>query len=90
MRGILRKDLNFDGIIITDAMNMGAIVDQYGSVESAVMSVQAVVDLFLMPANLWEAAEALTAAIKKCDISEERVNEALWHVLSLKYEKGLL
>lgn len=90
MLGILRKDLNFDGIIITDAMNMGAIVDQYGSGESAVMAVQAGVDLVLMPATLGEAAEALTAAIKKGDISEERVNEALWHVLSLKYEKGLL
>ncbi len=90
MLGILRKDLNFDGIIITDAMNMGAIVDQYGSGESAVMAVQAGVDLVLMPATLGEAAEALTAAIKKGDISEERVNEALWHVLSLKYEKGIL
>ena len=90
MLGILRKDLNFDGIIITDAMNMGAIVDQYGSGESAVMAVQAGVDIVLMPADLQEAAEALTAAIKKGDISEERVNEALWHVLSLKYEKGLL
>ena len=90
MLGILRNDLNFDGIIITDAMNMGAIVDQYGSGESAVMAVQAGVDIVLMPADLQEAAEALTAAIKKGDISEERVNEALWHVLSLKYEKGIL
>lgn len=90
MLGILRNDLGYDGIIITDAMNMGAIVDQYGSGESAVMAVQAGVDLVLMPADLQEAAEALTAAIKKGDISEERVNEALWHILSLKYEKGIL
>ena len=90
MLGILRNDLNFDGIIITDAMNMGAIVDAYGSGESAVMAVQAGVDMVLMPANLAEAAEALTEAIKKGDISEERVNEALWHILSLKYDKGIL
>ena len=90
MLGILRKDLNFDGIIITDAMNMGAIVDQYGSGESAVMAVQAGVDLVLMPANRAEAADALTAAIENGTISEERVKEALWHVLSLKYEKGML
>ena len=90
MLGILRNDLNFDGIIITDAMNMGAIVDAYGSGESAVMAVQAGVDMVLMPANLAEAAEALTEAIKTGAISEERVNEALWHVLSLKYDKGIL
>ena len=90
MLGILRNDLNFDGIIITDAMNMGAIVEQYGSGESAVMAVQAGEDLVLMPANLMEAADALTAAIENGTISEERVKEALWHVLSLKYDKGML
>ena len=37
-----------------------------------------------------KAAEALTAAIEKGDISKERVDEALWHVLSLKYDKGIL
>ena len=90
MLGILRNDLNFDGIIITDAMNMGAIVEQYGSGESTVMAVQAGEDLVLMPANLMEAADALTAAIENGTISEERVKEALWHVLSLKYDKGML
>ena len=90
MLGILRNDLGFDGIIITDAMNMGAIVDAYGSGESAVMAVQAGVDMVLMPADLAEAAEALKDAIGKGVISEERVNAALWHVLSLKYDKGIL
>ena len=90
MLGILRNNLGYDGIIITDAMNMGAIVEQYGSGESAVMAVQAGVDLVLMPANLAEAAEALTDAIEKGEISAERIDAALWHILSLKYDKGLL
>lgn len=90
MMGILRNDLGFDGIIITDAMNMGAIVDTYGSGESAVMAVQAGVDMVLMPANLQEAAKALTEAIKTGAISEERVEDALWRILSLKYDKGIL
>ncbi|MBQ5708830.1 MAG: glycoside hydrolase [Anaerotignum sp.] len=90
MLGILRSELGFDGIIITDAMNMGAIIDAYGSGESAVMAVQAGVDMVLMPADLSEAVEALTEAIEKGDISKERVDEALWHVLSLKYDKGIL
>ena len=90
MLGILRNNLGFDGIIITDAMNMGAIVDAYGSGESAVMAVQAGVDMVLMPADLAEAAETLTDAIKDGTIPEERLNEALWHILSLKYDKGIL
>ncbi|MBR5122545.1 MAG: hypothetical protein IKU91_03215 [Anaerotignum sp.] len=90
MLGILRNDLGFKGIITTDAMNMGAIVEAYGSGESAVMAVQAGVDIVLMPADLTEAAEALTEAIQNGTVSEERVNDALWHILSLKYDKGLL
>ena len=90
MLGILRNDLGFKGIITTDAMNMGAIVEAYGSGESAVMAVQAGIDIVLMPADLIEAAEALTEAIQKGTISEGRVNDALWRILSLKYDKGLL
>ena len=90
MLGILRNDLGYQGIIITDAMNMGAIIDAYGSGESAVMAVQAGVDMILMPADLSEAVKALTEAIEDSIISEERVNAALWHILSLKYDKGIL
>ena len=90
MLGILRNDLGFGGIIITDAMNMGAIVDEFGAGQSAVMAVQAGVDIVLMPAVLAEAANALTEAIKDGTISEERVNESLNRILSLKYDKGLI
>jgi len=90
MLGILRNELGFDGIIITDAMNMGAIVEEYGAGESAVMAVQAGIDMVLMPLSMEEAHAALTDAVGKGIISEERVNDALWHILSLKYDKGLL
>ncbi|MGN0135117.1 glycoside hydrolase family 3 N-terminal domain-containing protein [Anaerotignum sp.] len=90
MLGILRQELGFDGIIITDAMNMGAIVEPYGAGESAVLAVQAGVDIVLMPADLAEAAEALTLAIETGQITEERVEESLTRILSLKYDKGLL
>lgn len=88
--GILRQELGFTGIIITDAMNMGAIVEPYGAGESAVLAVQAGVDIVLMPADLAEAAESLTKAIEGGEISADRVNESLTRVLSLKYDKGLL
>lgn len=88
--GLLREEIAFDGIAITDAMNMGAIVDCYGCGESAVMAVQAGVDIVLMPASLPEAAEALADAIETGEIPPERVEESLERILSLKYEKGLL
>lgn len=90
MLGMLRQEMGFDGIIITDAMNMGAIVEEYGSGESAVLAVQAGADIVLMPASLSAAAESLTNAIEEGRISEERINESLQQILSLKYDKGLL
>lgn len=90
MLGLLREELEYDGIIITDAMNMGAIVEEYGSGESAVLAVQAGADIVLMPANLQQAAEALTEAIADGTLSEERVKESLSRILSLKYEKGMI
>ena len=88
--GILRQELGFTGIIITDAMNMGAIVEPYGAGESTVLAVQAGVDIVLMPADLQKAAESLTEAIESGEISADRVKESLTRILSLKYDKGLL
>ena len=88
--GLLREEIAFDGIAITDAMNMGAIVDCYGCGESTVMAVQAGIDIVLMPASLQEAAETLTEAIETGEIPPERVEESLKRILSLKYDKGLL
>lgn len=90
MLGILRQELGFDGIIITDAMNMGAIAEEYGSGEGAVLAIEAGADMVLMPVSLPEAAEALTKAIETGELPRERVEESLGRILSLKYEKGLL
>ena len=90
MLGILRNDLGYTGIIITDAMNMGAIVEEYGVGESAVMAAEAGIDMILMPSSLQEAHAALTEAITDGTLSKERVDDALWRILSLKYDKGLL
>lgn len=89
MLGILREELGYEGLIVTDAMNMGAIVEEYGSGESAVLAIQAGADIVLMPAELEEAAEALTTALKNGTLAEERVDESLLRILSLKYDKGM-
>lgn len=90
MVAILRQEIGFDGIAVTDAMNMGAIAQGFGCAESTVMAVQAGVDIVLMPSSLPEAAAALTEAIETGEIPPERVEESLTRILSLKYDKGLL
>lgn len=87
---ILRQDLGFQGLIITDAMNMGAIVQYYGSGEAAVSAIQAGIDIVLMPADIGDAVAKIIGAVDNGEISEERVDESLKRILSLKYEKGLI
>lgn len=55
---ILRNEWNYDGIVITDALNMGAIVQNYSSADAAVKALQAGADMLLMPENFQEAIRA--------------------------------
>lgn len=88
--GLLRQELGFEGIIITDAMNMGAITEAFSPGESAVMAVEAGVDIILMPANLEEACQGLLEAVSSGEITEERLEESVRRILEVKYEAGLL
>ncbi len=86
----LRGDLGFSGIVITDAMAMGAITGSYSCGEAAVMAVEAGVDIILMPENLTIAAEAVTNAVNQGRISEERIDESVSRILSKKLESGII
>lgn len=88
--GLLRNELGYDGVVITDAMNMGAIIEYYGSGEATVLSILAGVDIVLMPADMEEAVLALREAVSAGRITEARLNESLTRIFSLKYDKGLL
>lgn len=87
---ILRNDLDFDGVAITDAMNMGAIMDYYYNVDAAVMAVEAGMDILLMPPNLEHYQSALVEAVESGRISESRIDESVERILSLKFDSGLI
>lgn len=87
---LLREELDYDGIVITDAMNMGAVVDYYPDGEAAVKAVEAGVDIVLMPADLDDAYNSLCEAVQIGEISENRLDESVERILSLKYDKGML
>jgi beta-N-acetylhexosaminidase len=86
---ILRKELKFDGIISTDAMEMGAIVKTYSEEKSVVMAVQAGADLILLPLNSTNAINAVEAAVKRNEITEARIDESVRRLLKAKYRLGL-
>ncbi len=90
MISILRDDLGFTGLIITDSMQMEAITDRYSSAEAAVLAIQAGVDIILMPENLEEAATGIIEAVESGEISEERIAESVLRILETKIEAGII
>ena len=84
--GELRNKLGFDGVVITDALNMGAVSNNYSSGELAVKCIQAGDDLLLMPSDFKAAVAAVEDAVKNGTISEDRIDESLRRILTLKLE----
>ena len=87
---LLREELGFDGVVITDSLMMQAMTDHYGSGDIAVGAVQAGVDLLLCPQDLKEEAAALTQAVENGTISQERLDESVLRVLRLKIDRGII
>ena len=87
---ILRGELGFTGVVVTDAQNMGAITDYYSPAEAAVAALSAGVDLILMPADLQAAVDGVLEAVDSGQLPAERIDESVTRVLAMKYEYGLL
>lgn len=81
---ILRENCGYDGIVITDAMNMGAIIRTYSASDAAVKAVSAGVDIILMPENLEEAYSGIYDAVQNGDLSEDRIDDAVRRILKAK------
>jgi beta-N-acetylhexosaminidase len=86
----LRNELNYQGVVITDAMEMGAITQKYSSGEGAVKAVSAGADIILMPLDFAEAYNGVYEAVSDGTISEKRIDESVLRILKLKEKYGLL
>lgn len=84
MTDVLRDELGFEGVIITDALNMTAITDYYTSEEAAIKAIEAGADMLLMPEDFNKAYDALLAAVQDGTISEERIDESLRRIYRIK------
>ena len=87
---ILRGELGFDGVVITDALEMGAIANNYTSADAALKCVEAGVDIILCPGDFSTAIRAIKDAVARGDIEEERIDESVRRILTLKYNNGML
>ena len=89
---ILRKQLGFDGVIITDDLTMGAIVENHGIGEAAITSINAGSDILLVChgyENGDKVLQALKGAVEEGIISETRLDESVYRILSLKLKYDL-
>jgi beta-glucosidase-like glycosyl hydrolase len=80
MTDLLRDDMGFEGVLVTDALLMGAIAGRYGCGEAAVMAIEAGVDILLMPPDVEEAVAAVRAAVGEGRLPESRIDESLERV----------
>ena len=85
---ILRGEMGFDGMVITDALNMGAITAQYSSSEAAVAALNAGADMLLMPEDFQSAYKGWLSAVESGTVSEERIDESVRRILEVKVSLG--
>ena len=86
----LRGDLGFEGIVVTDSQSMNTISGTYSSGEAAKKSIQAGVDIVLIPKDLNAAYQAVYDAVESGEIPESRIDESVRRILTVKARRGLI
>ncbi|WP_214107625.1 beta-N-acetylhexosaminidase [Acrocarpospora catenulata] len=89
LTGLLREELGFKGVIITDALNMDGVRKKYGDGEVAVRAVLAGADILLMPPDFPKAYQAVVDAVESGRISASRLNQSVRRILAMKTKRGL-
>ena len=89
LTGLLRDSLHFPGLVVTDALMMGAIVTKYGAGEATVRAFLAGSDLLLIPADPDSAVLAMTAAVAAGRVTPQRLGQSVRRVLEIKRRLGL-
>jgi beta-N-acetylhexosaminidase len=89
LTGILRDELHYDGVVVTDSLGMAGVRQKYGDDRVPVLALQAGVDQLLMPPNLDLAYNSVLAAVRGGELTEARIDQSVLRILRLKYQRGL-
>ncbi|MGZ2356206.1 glycoside hydrolase family 3 protein [Streptomyces sp. 372A] len=89
LTGILREELGYDGVVVTDSLGMQGVRTKYGDERVPVLALRAGVDQLLNPPSLDVSWNALLAAVKSGEVSEARLDESILRILRLKTKLGL-
>lgn len=85
--GILRDELKFEGVAITDSFEMESIADNYSVDDAVVMSVKAGMDMILQPKDMASAVNSIEQAVADGELSEDRIDESVRRILTLKEDR---
>lgn len=83
--GLLRQQMQFDGLIVTDSLQMNAVMPYQGTECAGLLALKAGCDLLLMPANLDQAVQQILDAVARGEVSESRIDESVRRILAAKY-----
>lgn len=86
---LLREEMKFDGLIISDAMDMRGVLDQYGAVEAAVRAVEAGADILIQPLNVTQTIDAIVQGVANGRYTEARIDASVRRLLRAKQRVGL-
>jgi len=87
--GVLRDELGFHGLVVTDAMEMQGLAAMFDTAEASVRAIQAGADVLLMPKRAEDAIRGVVAAVENGRISRRRIDESVTRVLAAKVRLGL-
>jgi beta-N-acetylhexosaminidase len=86
---LLRRQMNFDGVVVTDALDMQGVREMFGDDRVPVEAIKAGADLMLMPPEFDVAYRAVLDAVRSGEISEDRIDQSVYRLLRLKERLGL-
>ncbi len=89
LTGLLREEMNFDGLIVSDAMDMRGVLDRYGAIEAAILAVEAGADILIQPVDVRETISAVAAGVERGRYTEARLDQSVRRILEAKQRLGL-
>ncbi|WP_436502171.1 glycoside hydrolase family 3 protein [Actinokineospora sp. HUAS TT18] len=90
MTDLLRTEMGYQGVIVTDSLGMQGVREMFGDAEIPVLALEAGVDQLLMPPNLTLAMDSVLAAVRSGRLTEERIDESVRRIVELKWKRGIL
>ncbi|QHZ00307.1 putative lipoprotein YbbD precursor [Streptomyces sp. S4.7] len=90
MTGLLRDEIGYDGVVVTDSLSMAGVRETYPDEDVPVKALQAGVDMLLMPPDLDTAYNAVLEAVAEGELTEKRIDRSVRRILTLKHQQGIV